>query len=97
MIRFYPTIFNGTIPAPASKAHAQRLLFAASLPSTATTVQNVPACEDIKTTLSVLEDMGCRIQTEGTNRLDVTVDPFPKNNYAVLDLNFKEISSAQFS
>ena len=41
MIRIYPSKFEGHIQAPASKAHAQRLLFASALTTTATLIKNV--------------------------------------------------------
>ena len=56
MIRIYPAQFKGRIKAPASKAHAQRLLFASALTNTATLIKNVPECDDIDTTLQCLLD-----------------------------------------
>ncbi len=76
MIRIYPSLLNGKIKAPASKAYAQRLLFAASLPPAGTMVTNVPSCRDIDTTIDCLRRMGCRIEESGAGNW--YVEPFPK-------------------
>ena len=65
MIKVYPSVLNGTLKAEASKAHAQRLLFAASMPSTPTLVSNVPACDDIDTSLEALKVLGCKFAKGG--------------------------------
>ena len=79
MLVVYPSKLNGTIKAPASKAHAQRLLFMSALADYATLVKNVPDCEDIDTTIDCLEKLGCRI----TKRNDgILIDPFPRNTPA---------------
>ena len=75
MIRIYPSVFSGQLKAPASHAHAQRLLFMSSVPAKPTTVHNVPDCEDVDATIRCLEALGCVIDRNGT---DVTVTPFPK-------------------
>ena len=76
MIKFYPTVFNGTLRAPASKAHAQRLLLASSLPTSFTLIKNVPKCEDIFTTMECLEAFGSRLSVNEHG--DIIVEPFPK-------------------
>ena len=78
MIRIYPTQFKGRINAPASKAHAQRLLFAAALTHTVTLIKNVPECDDIDTTLQCLLDFGCTIEKHGET--EVKIYPFVKTN-----------------
>ena len=97
MIRIYPSLLSGTLNAPASKADAQRILFASALPSTPTVVANVPDCEDIRTTLSCLENFGCRIMS--TSDGDLVIEPFPKNNpvpTAIFDFK-NSATSARFS
>ncbi|MBR0441721.1 MAG: hypothetical protein IJK25_07285, partial [Firmicutes bacterium] len=97
MIRIYPSLLSGTLNAPASKADAQRILFASALPSTPTVVANVPDCEDIRTTLSCLENFGCRIMS--TSDGDLVIEPFPKNNpvpTAIFDFK-SSATSARFS
>ena len=75
MIRIYPSVFSGELKAPASHAHAQRLLFMSCIPAKPTTVHNVPDCEDVDATISCLEALGCIVERSGS---DVTVTPFPK-------------------
>ena len=75
MIRIYPSVFSGELKAPASHAHAQRLLFMSSVPAKPTTVHNVPDCEDVDATIRCLEAMGCVVVRNGS---DCTVTPFPK-------------------
>ena len=88
MIRIYPTVFSGKIKAPASKAHAQRLLFMSAMPTETTLVKNVPACDDIDTAADVLRALGCTVTAKGS---DYTVQPFPKTSpMPEADLNFKE-------
>ncbi len=89
MIRIYPSVFQGTIKATASKAHAQRLLFAASMPSSPTLVRNVPDCEDTDTTLEALETFGCKLARDSAG--GVLVEPFVKTNpLTQLSFNFKK-------
>ena len=75
MIRIYPSVFSGQLKAPASHAHAQRLLFMSCIPAKPTTVHNVPDCEDVDATVNCLEALGCVVDRNGS---DVTVTPFPK-------------------
>ncbi len=91
MIKFYPSVFNGTIEAPASKDHAQRLLFAAALSSVPTLVKNVPASRDIDTTLDCLEALGCAVEKSGGARAEVLIKPFVKTNpLQHVDFNFRQ-------
>ena len=76
MIRIFPSQLKGSIKAPASKAYAQRLMFAASLPPTGTLVKNIPDCRDCDTTIDVLREMGCRIEARGLS--EYQIEPFPK-------------------
>ena len=88
MIRIYPSTIKGTLQAPPSRAHAQRLLFASALTVSSTLIKNIPYCEDINTTLDALGSFGCRISTNKSG--DVIIDPFAKTvpiPYA--DLDFK--------
>ncbi len=78
MIRIYPSQFKGHIKAPASKAHAQRLLFASALTNTATLIKNVPECDDIDTTLQCLLDFGCTVEKHGET--EIKIFPFVKTN-----------------
>ena len=76
MIRIYPSVFNGTLRAPAAVAHAQRLLFMSAIPALDTTVCNVPECDSIDVAIDCLKALGCEVQRFGSN---CTVKPFPKN------------------
>ena len=78
MIKVYPSILKGTLKAVASKSHAQRLLFAAAMPSRPTIIANPPLCDDINTTLEVLSAFGCRIAKSRKN--EILIDPFAKND-----------------
>ena len=78
MIRICPSQFKGRIKAPASKAHAQRLLFASALTNTATLIKNVPECDDIDTTLQCLLDFGCTVEKHGET--EIKIFPFVKTN-----------------
>ena len=78
MIRIYPAQFKGHIQAPASKAHAQRLLFASAMTTTATLIKNVPECDDIDTTLECLLDFGCTVEKHGET--EIKIFPFVKTN-----------------
>lgn len=89
MIRIYPSKFQGSIDAPASKAHAQRLLFASAMAQSPTLVKNVPECDDIDTTLQCLVDFGCTIEKHGA--AEVKVFPFVKTNpVPSADFNFRQ-------
>lgn len=88
MIRIYPTVFSGTLSAPPSKPYAQRLLFAAAVSNSPTTIYNVPASEDMNTTISCLEALGCTVSKKGGNA--ITVVPFPKtSSIRTVDFDFK--------
>ena len=76
MIRIYPSVFNGTLKAPAASAHAQRLLFMSAVPALDTTVCNVPDCDDVDVTINCLKALGCDVQRFGNS---CAVKPFPKN------------------
>ena len=76
MIRIYPSVFNGTLRAPAAAAHAQRLLFMAAVPALDTKVHNVPDCEDVDRTIECLKALGCGVKQKGE---DYIIKPFPKN------------------
>ena len=76
MIRILPSQLNGTLNAPASTDHAQKLLFAAAMPPVPTVVKNVPESDDISATVACLEAFGCKIAVNGR---EYTVDPFAKN------------------
>ncbi|MBO4861521.1 MAG: hypothetical protein J5535_01315 [Firmicutes bacterium] len=92
MIRIYPSVFSGQLKAPASHAHAQRLLFMSSIPSRPTTVRNVPDCEDVDTTIRCLEALGCIVVRSGDS---CTVTPFPKNILGqIADFNFGQSATS---
>ena len=76
MIRIYPSVFNGTLRAPAASDHAQRLLFMSSIPALDTTVCNVPDCDDVDSAVNCLKALGCEVQRFGNS---CAVKPFPKN------------------
>lgn len=76
MIRFYPCKLNGTLSAPASKEHAERLMFMAALSDAPTLIKNVPDCEDIDTAIGCLKVLGCQVTRTEDGML---VEPFPKN------------------
>ncbi len=89
MIRIYPTTFKGNIEAMPSKSHAQRLLMASALSTAATTLKNLPECDDIDTTLQCLIDLGCSVEklSDGALRLH----PFPKTSpMPKVELNFRQ-------
>lgn len=89
MIRIYPAKFQGHIQAPASKAHAQRLLFASAMTNTATLIKNVPECDDIDTTLQCLLDFGCTVEKHG--QTEVKIFPFVKTNpVPTADFDFRQ-------
>ena len=78
MIRILPSKLNGTLKAPASAAHAQRLLFMAAMPAgVPTLVKNIPDCEDTDTAIECLRALQCNTERseDGTECL---VTPFPK-------------------
>jgi len=78
MIRILPSFFNGTIKAPASEAHAQRLLLAASMTASPTAIHNVPDCSNIDTTLDCLASFGCRFRKESKGEL--LLEPYVKTS-----------------
>jgi len=94
MIRIYPTVFSGTLSAPLSKPYAQRLLFAAAASNAPTTIYNVPASDDIDTTIACLEAFGCNILRKNSTTLTVT--PFAKTT-ALHKVDFDFKSSATTS
>ncbi len=77
MIKIYPSTFNGTLKAPAAVAHAQRLLFMASVPAGNTIIQNVPDCSQIDAAISCIKGFGCTVVR---NNDGVLVVPFHKND-----------------
>lgn len=90
MIRINPSKISGTLHAPASKAHAQRLLFMASMPAYPTRIKNVPRCNDIDSTIACLESLGCIISRNSTGD-EVVVKPFPKTSpMPDVALNFRD-------
>ncbi len=94
MIRIYPAVFSGTLIAPPLKSHAQRLLFAASMANTPTTIYNVSASEDIATTIACLESLGCTVKRQSESVVIVT--PFVKTT-PVPTVNFDFKGSATTS
>ncbi len=76
MLRIYPSVFNGTLKAPAAADHAQRLLFMSSIPALDTTVCNIPDCDDVDSAIGCLTALGCEVQRFGNS---CAVKPFPKN------------------
>jgi len=91
MLVVYPSKLNGTIKAPASKAHAQRLLFMAALSDYKTVINNVPSCGDIDTTIDCLTKLGCRITKKPGV---IEIEPFPKNTPAQFaDFDFRDSST----
>ena len=92
MIRILPSAFNGELKAPASHAHAQRLLFMSCIPAKPTVVRNVPDCEDVDATLDCLKALGCRIEKDGA---DIKVTPFPKNVMGqIAEFNFGQSATS---
>ena len=90
MIRINPSTISGHMHAIPNKAHAQRLLFMASMPAMPTRIKNVPRCNDIDTTIACLEDLGCQI-VKNTTGTEIVVTPFPKTSpLPDVELNFKE-------
>ena len=95
MIRFYPAVFNGKIKAPASEAHAQRLLYAAAMADGRSLIYNLPDCTNIDTSISCLEAFGCRFGRDEYNQNALVVDPFVKTNpVPSATFNFRESSAA---
>lgn len=94
MIRIYPTVFSGALSAPLSKPHAQRLLFAAAVSNSPTTIYDIPESADIDTTIACLEALGCIISRKLNNA--TTVIPFPKTT-ALQKVNFDFKGSATTS
>ena len=95
MIKFHPAVFNGKIKAPASEAHAQRLLYAAAMSDGRSLIFNLPDCTGIDTSISCLEAFGCRFDHDEFNKNALVVDPFVKTNpVPSASFNFRESSSA---
>ena len=94
MIRIYPSKINGTLQAPASAAHAQRLLFMAAMPAGAPTlVKNIPDCEDTDTAIDCLRTLRCNVEKNEDGSCLVT--PFPKNIPAqTAEFDFRRSSTA---
>lgn len=92
MIRIYPSKISGKLKAPASKAHALRLLYMASMPAFPTTIKNVPDCDDVDTAFECLKNLGCEI-TPGRNAGDYVIKPFPKTT-PLLEADFDFMESA---
>lgn len=97
MIKIYPSVLSGSLNAPASKADAQRILFASALPNTPTTISNVPDCRDTRATAACLESFGCKVKWAPNG--DVVVEPFPKSSpVPTAAFDFKDsATSARFS
>lgn len=90
MIRINPSTISGQLHAPASKSHAQRLLFMASMAAHPTRIKNVPRCTDVDATIGCLTDLGCHISRNFTGD-EVVVNPFPKTSpMPNVELNFKD-------
>ena len=91
MIKFYPSVLNGQIEAPPSRAHALRILFAAAMCATPTKIENLPDCSEIMIAANCLRALGCKIEFFGDKRLSAKVEPFPKTtSLKVVDFNFKD-------
>jgi len=80
MIRFYPSVFNGKIKAPACEAHAQRLIFAASMGIGPASIYNVPDCANIDASRECLEAFGSSFYTDEFDKGALVVEPFVKTN-----------------
>lgn len=91
MIKFFPSVLNGSLQAPASKACAMRLMFATAMSATAATIENIPDCKDIRTAMNCLSAIGCKIECSGTERLTLRIEPFSKNaTIKTVKLNYRE-------
>jgi len=91
MIKFYPSVLNGKIDAPASKACGLRMLFAASMAAKPTRIDNLPDCKDLDTAISCLTALGCSIERKGTGRVTVKIEPFSKTqSLREIDFNFRD-------
>jgi len=91
MIKFNPSVLNGKIMAPASKACGLRMLFAAAMASKSTKIENLPDCTDLRTAVDCLTALGCKINLKGDDRLTAVVEPFSKTaSLKPIDFNFKE-------
>ncbi len=95
MIKFYPSVLDGSLKAPASKGHALRLLFAAAMASTPTRIENLPACDDLDTAIDCLRQLGCKIDTKGGknpgDKYSLKIEPFPKTaTLKTMEFNFRE-------
>lgn len=93
MIKIYPSKISGKLKAPASKAHAIRLLYMASMPAFPTTIKNVPDCDDVDTAIECLKALGCEVSS-GRIPGDYVVRPFPKTSpLPTAAFDFKESST----
>ena len=95
MIKFYPSVLNGSLKAPASKSHGLRLLFAAAMASTPTKIENLPVCDDLDTAIDCLRQLGCKIDVRGAkrpgDRITLKIEPFPKTaTLKTMEFNFRE-------
>lgn len=95
MIKFYPSVLNGSLKAPASKSHGLRLLFAAAMASTPTRIDNLPMCDDLDTAIDCLRELGCKIDTKGGknpgDKFSLKIEPFPKTQtLKTMEFNFRE-------
>ncbi len=57
-----PSKAKGTVLAPPSKSMAHRMLMGAGLAQGTSVIQNIELSEDIKATLGILENLGCRYE-----------------------------------
>lgn len=97
MIKVYPSVLNGTLTAYPSAEHAMKLMFAASIPPTASTIKNVPDCRYIDISIDCLTALGCRIERtkQDDGRLTLVINPFPKTNpVQEINFNFRDCAAA---
>lgn len=93
MIRIFPAVFSGTLAAPSSVAHAQRLLFAAAVSNSPTSIHRVPMCGDIHTSIRCLEALGSTVEHSGTHTL--IIHPFAKTRPVPrVDFDFERCATA---
>lgn len=79
MLRINPCKLNGSIKAPTSIQHAQRLLFVSAVSDKQTRICNIPSSDDLDTTMACLTELGCSFVFEDN---DVIVTPIDKNQGA---------------
>ncbi|MBR5756853.1 MAG: hypothetical protein IKX96_04760 [Firmicutes bacterium] len=97
MIKVYPSVINGSLTAYPSAEHAMKLMFAASIPPTETTIKNVPDCRYVDISIDCLTALGCRIERtrEDDGRLTLVVYPFPKTTpVREINFNFRDCAAA---